>query len=76
VTADESDRDLVRYDVGDGVCTLILDNPERHNAWNPVMERQHFEALDRAAFVEKRRPTFEQLPAGFELPPLPPFAPQ
>lgn len=41
--------DVVRYDVADGVCTLTLDNPERRNAWNPDMERQYFDALDRAA---------------------------
>lgn len=40
---------FVRYDVADGVCTLTLDNPGRHNAWNPDMERQYFESLDRAA---------------------------
>jgi enoyl-CoA hydratase/carnithine racemase len=41
--------DLVRYDVDDGVCTLTFDNVERRNAWNPDMERQYFELLDRAA---------------------------
>jgi enoyl-CoA hydratase/carnithine racemase len=40
---------LVRYDVADGVCTLTLDNPERHNAWSPEMEREYFALLDRAA---------------------------
>jgi enoyl-CoA hydratase/carnithine racemase len=40
---------LVRYDVADGVCTLTLDDPERHNAWSPDMERDYFSRLDQAA---------------------------
>jgi enoyl-CoA hydratase/carnithine racemase len=40
---------LVRYEVADGVCTLVLDNPERNNGWNRDMEQQYFELLDRAA---------------------------
>jgi enoyl-CoA hydratase/carnithine racemase len=40
---------LVRYEVIDSVCTLTLDNPDRHNAWNLDMERQYFALLDRAA---------------------------
>ncbi|MFI5041288.1 MAG: enoyl-CoA hydratase-related protein [Acidimicrobiales bacterium] len=39
----------VRYGLVDGVATLTLDNPSRRNAWNPDMERQYFELLDRAA---------------------------
>ncbi len=39
----------VRYAVEGAVCTLTLDNPGRHNAWNPDMERQYFSLLDRAA---------------------------
>ena len=41
--------DQVRYGVEGAVCTLTLDNPGRHNAWNPDMERQYFSLLDRAA---------------------------
>lgn len=40
---------LVRYEVADGVCTLVLDNPERNNGWNRDMEQQYFQLLDRAA---------------------------
>ncbi len=40
---------LVRYEVTEGVCTLVLDNPERNNAWSPDMEQQYFGLLDRAA---------------------------
>jgi enoyl-CoA hydratase/carnithine racemase len=35
--------------VDHGVCTLVLNNPERHNAWNHDMERRYFERLDEAA---------------------------
>jgi len=41
--------DLVLYDVADGVCTLTLHNPERHNAWSRAMEEQYFGLLDLAA---------------------------
>jgi enoyl-CoA hydratase/carnithine racemase len=51
----EDERPLVRYEVSDGVGTLTLDNPERHNAWNPDMERQYFAMLDRAAADEHVR---------------------
>ena len=46
-----SDPDVqVRTDVTtEGVCTITLDNQPRRNAWNPTMETQYFEALDRAA---------------------------
>jgi enoyl-CoA hydratase/carnithine racemase len=49
MTAPETPRALVRYEVADGVCMLTLDNPERHNAWSPEMEREYFALLDRAA---------------------------
>jgi enoyl-CoA hydratase/carnithine racemase len=49
VTTPETSPALVRYDVADGVCTLTLDNPARHNAWSPEMERDYFSLLDRAA---------------------------
>jgi enoyl-CoA hydratase/carnithine racemase len=44
----DAQASFVRYDVADGVCTLTLDNPTRHNAWNPDMEREYFGLLDRA----------------------------
>jgi enoyl-CoA hydratase/carnithine racemase len=43
-----STADLVLYGTEGGVCTLTLNNPERHNAWNMVMEEQYFALLDRA----------------------------
>jgi enoyl-CoA hydratase/carnithine racemase len=43
------EQTLVRYEVGEGVCTLTLDDPERRNAWSPDMEHQYFAMLDRAA---------------------------
>lgn len=45
----------VLYDVVDGVCTLTLHNPERRNSWNPDMEQQYFEQLDRAAADDQVR---------------------
>jgi enoyl-CoA hydratase/carnithine racemase len=47
--------DLVLYDVADGVCTLTLHNPARHNAWSRDMEAQYFGLLDRAAADEAAR---------------------
>lgn len=41
--------DLVLYDVTDGVCTLALHNPARHNAWSRDMEHRYFDLLDRAS---------------------------
>jgi enoyl-CoA hydratase/carnithine racemase len=41
--------DLVLYDVAEGVCTLTLHNPSRHNAWSREMEEQYFALLDRAS---------------------------
>jgi enoyl-CoA hydratase/carnithine racemase len=40
--------ELVLYDVADGVCTLTLNNPSRHNAWSHDMEHRYFALLDRA----------------------------
>src|SRR3984893_7670281 len=40
--------DLVLYHVAEGVCTLTLHNPPRHNAWSREMEEQYFTLLDRA----------------------------
>jgi enoyl-CoA hydratase/carnithine racemase len=42
-------EEQVLSDVTDGVCTLTLNRPDRHNGWNPVMERQYFGCLDTAA---------------------------
>jgi enoyl-CoA hydratase/carnithine racemase len=42
-------EEQVLFDVSGGVCTLTLNRPERHNAWNPEMEQQYFACLDEAA---------------------------
>ena len=38
-----------RYAVEDGVATITLDRPERHNAWTAEMGEQYFDHLERAA---------------------------
>lgn len=45
MTADEA---LVLWGVDRGVCTLTLNNPERHNAWSVAMEERYFSLLDEA----------------------------
>jgi enoyl-CoA hydratase/carnithine racemase len=40
--------ELVLWSVSDHVCTLTLNNPERHNAWSHDMERRYFALLDDA----------------------------
>ena len=51
MSANQTERipEYVHYDIADAVCTLTLDNPGRHNAWNHDMEAQYWAALDRAA---------------------------
>ena len=44
-----TDKDLVHYDVADGVATVTLHNPDRKNAWSVAMEHQYFARLDDAA---------------------------
>jgi enoyl-CoA hydratase/carnithine racemase len=41
--------DVVLYDVDEGVATLTLHNPDRHNAWSVEMEDRYFDLLERAA---------------------------
>jgi enoyl-CoA hydratase/carnithine racemase len=43
-----SDDDQVLYAVDGAVCTITLNNPERRNAWNPLMEERYFSLLDQA----------------------------
>jgi enoyl-CoA hydratase/carnithine racemase len=50
-----ADRQVLVDTTDDGVCTITLHNPDRHNAWNPTMESQYFAALDAAAADEAVR---------------------
>jgi enoyl-CoA hydratase/carnithine racemase len=42
------DEDLVLSEVGDGVATLILNRPDRRNAWTAAMENRYFDLLREA----------------------------
>jgi enoyl-CoA hydratase/carnithine racemase len=45
----EDESGTVLLDVAeDGVATLTLNRPHRHNAWNPVLERRFYQLLDEA----------------------------
>jgi len=45
----EDEASTVLLDVGeDGVATLSLNRPHRHNAWNPVLERRFYQLLAEA----------------------------
>lgn len=45
----EDEASTVLLDVGaDGVATLTLNRPHRHNAWNPVLERRFYQLLREA----------------------------
>jgi enoyl-CoA hydratase/carnithine racemase len=47
--AAEEESGTVLLDVADdGVATLTLNRPHRHNAWNPVLERRFYQLLDQA----------------------------
>lgn len=39
---------VVLYDVADGVATVVLNRPERLNAWTPALETAYFDALAQA----------------------------
>jgi len=47
--------DFVLSSISDRVCTLTLNNPERHNAWSHEMEHRYFELLDTAAADDEVR---------------------
>jgi enoyl-CoA hydratase/carnithine racemase len=57
VTAPEEDEPgAVLLDVGaDGVATLTLNRPHRHNAWNPALERRFYELLGQADHDDRVR---------------------
>jgi enoyl-CoA hydratase/carnithine racemase len=40
---------------GDGVATLTLNRPHRHNAWNPVLEGRFYQLLDEAGRDDRVR---------------------
>ncbi|HEY3877664.1 MAG TPA: enoyl-CoA hydratase-related protein, partial [Trebonia sp.] len=51
---DES-RSVLLDVAGDGVATLTLNRPDRHNAWNPVLERRFYQLLDEAGRDDRVR---------------------
>jgi enoyl-CoA hydratase/carnithine racemase len=52
----EDESGTVLLDVADdGVATLTLNRPHRHNAWNPVLERRFYQLLDEADNDERVR---------------------
>jgi enoyl-CoA hydratase/carnithine racemase len=54
--AAEDESRIVLLDVADdGVATLTLNRPHRHNAWNPVLERRFYQLLDEADHDDRVR---------------------
>jgi enoyl-CoA hydratase/carnithine racemase len=52
----EDESKTVLLDVADdGVATLTLNRPHRHNAWNPVLERRFYQLLDEAGHDDRVR---------------------
>jgi enoyl-CoA hydratase/carnithine racemase len=52
----EDESRTVLLDVADdGVATLTLNRPHRHNAWNPVLERRFYQLLDEAGHDDRVR---------------------
>jgi enoyl-CoA hydratase/carnithine racemase len=52
----EDESRTVLLDVADdGVATLTLNRPHRHNAWNPVLERRFYHLLDEAGHDDRVR---------------------
>src|SRR4026209_1280360 len=45
----------ILYEVAEHIATLTLNRPDRLNAWTPVMERDVFDALQRADTDEQAR---------------------
>ncbi len=44
-----SDAEPIRYEVDEGVATIMLSRPERRNAWTPELELAYFERLFQAS---------------------------
>jgi enoyl-CoA hydratase/carnithine racemase len=53
--AEDESRTVLLEAADDGVATLTLNRPHRHNAWNPVLERRFYELLDEAGHDERVR---------------------
>jgi enoyl-CoA hydratase/carnithine racemase len=52
----EDESGTVLLGVGaDGVATLTLNRPHRHNAWNPALERRFYQLLDEADHDDRVR---------------------
>jgi enoyl-CoA hydratase/carnithine racemase len=54
-TAEDGSRTVLLEVADDGVATLTLNRPHRHNAWNPVLERRFYELLDEAGRDDRVR---------------------
>jgi len=54
----EDESKTVLLDVADdGVATLTLNRPHRHNAWNPVLERRFYQLLGEAGHDDRSGPS-------------------
>ena len=54
-TVEDESRSVLLDVGGDGVATLMLNRPDRHNAWNPVLERRFYQLLDEAGRDDRVR---------------------
>jgi enoyl-CoA hydratase/carnithine racemase len=50
-----SDFETLRYEVEDGVCSIVLNRPDKRNAVNAVMFRALGDGTERAAFDRDAR---------------------
>jgi enoyl-CoA hydratase/carnithine racemase len=53
--AEDESRTVLLDVADDGVATLTLNRPHRHNAWNPVLERRFYQLLDEAGRDDRVR---------------------
>jgi enoyl-CoA hydratase/carnithine racemase len=53
--AEDESRTVLLEVADDGVATLTLNRPHRHNAWNPVLERRFYQLLDDAGHDDRVR---------------------
>jgi enoyl-CoA hydratase/carnithine racemase len=54
-TVDQESRSVLLDVADDGVATLTLNRPDRHNAWNPVLERRFYQLLSEADHDDRVR---------------------